>query len=182
METVQTNRGRSNNREKLTLETTGVTSEHVPQATDDTEAIQPIKHKDINEALFDQEDINEVLPENESLPDNEAIPEDKDTGEDIEDKDGIPNKLSHPITLTPSTQIVYGMYWMGKNWKWYYRYRFASVIHHASIQVSLKKGLSQFKEMGEKAVSKELLQLHMKITFRTLTTGDLTDRDKYKPL
>jgi hypothetical protein len=32
-------------------------------------------------------------------------------------------------------------------------------------QYSLKKGLKKFKKVGEKAVSKELLQLHMRDTF-----------------
>ena len=35
---------------RATLETTGVTTDHdVPQATDNAEETQPIKHKDVNE-------------------------------------------------------------------------------------------------------------------------------------
>jgi hypothetical protein len=37
--------------------------------------------------------------------------------------------------------------------------------HHAMTQYSLKRGLKKFKEKGEAAVTKELLQLHMKDTF-----------------
>jgi hypothetical protein len=34
-------------------------------------------------------------------------------------------------------------------------------VHHSMTQYSLKKGLNKFKNIGEEAVSKELLQLHM---------------------
>ena len=74
------------------------------------------------------------------------------------------------------------MYRPRKRRKRDYSYGFASVMHHEMIQVSLKRGLKQFKERGKKAVSKELLQLHTNITFRTLKAGDLTDREKYKAL
>ena len=63
-----------------------------------------------------------------------------------------------------------------KNRKRDYSYHFASVMHHVMTQVYLKRGLNQFKEKGEKAVSKDLLQLHTKITTRPLTEGDLTNR------
>ena len=126
--------------------------------------------------LPDQEDIDEALPE------NEALPEDKYDRGEIEDEDEIPNEVYHTITLTPSTQELYGMDRLIKNRNQDYIYRFASVMHHEMIQVSLKRGLKQFKERGKKAVSKELLQLHTNITFRTLKAGDLTDREKYKAL
>ena len=48
------------------------------------------------------------------LPENEALPENKDFRGDIKDKYEIPNEVSHPITLTPSTQVVYGMDHMKK--------------------------------------------------------------------
>ena len=40
--------------------------EHVTQATDDAEEIQPSKH----------ENINKALPEDEELPEDEDLPED----------------------------------------------------------------------------------------------------------
>ena len=49
-------------------------------------------------------------------------------------------------------------------------------------QVSLNWGIKKFKEKVEKAVSKELLQLHPKSTFIPLTAGDLRDKEKYKAL
>ena len=50
--------------------------------------------------------------------------------EEIEDKDEIPeDELSHPSTLTPSSQDVYGMDGLRNNRKREYSYRFASVMH-----------------------------------------------------
>ena len=51
-------------------------------------------------------------------------------------------------------------------------------MHHAMTQVSTTIGLKKFKENGENAVSKELLQLHTKSTFIPLKEGDLTDIKK----
>ena len=51
-------------------------------------------------------------------------------------------------------------------------------MHHAMTQVSTTIGLKKFKENGENAVSKELLQLHTKSTFIPLKAGDLTDIKK----
>ena len=65
--------------ERATLETSLVTAEHdIPQATDNAEETQPIKHEDVDEALPEQEDINEALPDIEALPENEALPDNKD--------------------------------------------------------------------------------------------------------
>ena len=49
-------------------------------------------------------------------------------------------------------------------------------------QVSLKRDIKQFKEDVEKAVSKKLLQLHMKSTFRPLKAGNITYREEDKAL
>ena len=49
-------------------------------------------------------------------------------------------------------------------------------------QVSLKIGLNQFKEKGENTFSKELIQLHMNITFIPFKAGDLNDREKEEAL
>ena len=120
-----------------------MTAEHdVPQDTDNVEKPQPII----------QEDINEVLPENEALPENEVLPENKDDRGGIKNEDEIPNELSHPITLIPSTKAVYGMERLINNRKRNYSYQFPSVMHHAMTQVSLKRGTNKFKENGEKAL------------------------------
>ena len=51
-------------------------------------------------------------------------------------------------------------------------------MHHTMTHVSLKRGLKKTKEKVEKAISKELLQLHMKSTFRLLMAGDLSNKEK----
>jgi hypothetical protein len=45
-------------------------------------------------------------------------------------------------------------------------------------QYSLKKGLKKFKEVGEEAVSKELLQLHMRDTFKPQNAEELSTNQK----
>jgi hypothetical protein len=45
-------------------------------------------------------------------------------------------------------------------------------------QYSLKKGLKKFKEVGEEAVSKELLQLHMRDTFKPQDAEVLSTNQK----
>ena len=74
------------------------------------------------------------------------------------------------------------MFQLRKNRKWDYRYRLSSVMHHVMIQVSLKRNTKKLKEKGEKAVSKELLQIHMKITLRPLKAGGTTYREKDEDL
>ena len=71
---------------------------------------------------------------------------------------------------------------MRKNRMQDYSYRFTSVLHYAMTQVSLNRGLNQFKENGEKAVSKDLLQIYMKIIFIPLTAGGIPDIKKYEAL
>jgi hypothetical protein len=51
-------------------------------------------------------------------------------------------------------------------------------MHHAMTQYSLKKGLKKFKEVGEEAVSKELLQLHMRDTFKPQDSEELSTNQK----
>ena len=50
------------------------------------------------------------------------------------------------------------------------------------MQASLKWGLKRFKDKGEKAVYKELLQLSTKSTFRPLLAGELIYKEKYAAL
>jgi hypothetical protein len=59
---------------------------------------------------------------------------------------------------TPSVQRVYGIRpRKGRP----FSHLHATVMNHAMMQYSLKKGLKKFKKVGEEAVSKELLQQHM---------------------
>ena len=44
-----------------------------------------------------------------------------------------------------------------KNRKQDYIYLFASVMHHVMTQVSLKRGITQFKEKGDNSIPKELI-------------------------
>jgi hypothetical protein len=46
------------------------------------------------------------------------------------------------------------------------------------MQYSSKKGLKKFKKVGEYAVSKKLLQLHMWDTFKTQRVNDLSSDQK----
>jgi hypothetical protein len=54
----------------------------------------------------------------------------------------------------------------------------ATVMHHAMTQYSLKKGIKKFKKVGEAAVSKDLLQLHMRETFTPKNTKELSSEQK----
>ena len=56
------------------METTGVTAEYVPQATDDAEAIQLVKHEHIDEALLDNQALSENKGGGERLRKNMYYP------------------------------------------------------------------------------------------------------------
>jgi hypothetical protein len=58
----------------------------------------------------------------------------------------------------------------------------ANIVHHAMTKYSLNKGLRKFQKEGEKAVEKELEQLHMKETFAPVNEGDLTEKQKKSDL
>jgi hypothetical protein len=45
-------------------------------------------------------------------------------------------------------------------------------------QYSFKKGLKKFQDKAEDAVSKELMQLHMKDTFAPQDATELTEKQK----
>jgi hypothetical protein len=52
-------------------------------------------------------------------------------------------------------------------------------MHHAMTQYSLKKGLKKFNEVGEEALSKELLRLHIRDTLKPQNAEELgTDQKK----
>jgi hypothetical protein len=82
----------------------------------------------------------------------------------------------NPVTWTLTIQRVHGLHpRKGRE----YSHLHANIMHHAMTQYSLKKGLKKFKEVGEEAVSKELLQLHMRDTFKPQNADELsTDQKK----
>jgi hypothetical protein len=77
----------------------------------------------------------------------------------------------NPDTLTPSIQGVHGLRPRKAR---QYSHLHATIMHHDMTQYSLKKGLKMFKEVGEEAVSKELLQLHMRDTFKPQRAEELS--------
>jgi hypothetical protein len=83
--------------------------------------------------------------------------------EDDEPEEEIPDdEVYHPDTMSPSVQSTYGL--RPKRARDYIHLH-ANIVHHAMNQYSLNRGLRKFREKGEKAVEKELGQLHMKETF-----------------
>jgi hypothetical protein len=81
----------------------------------------------------------------------------------------------NPDTWTPSVQRVHGIRpRKGRT----FSHLHAMVMHHAMTQYSLKKGLKNFKEVGEEAVPKELLQLHMRDTFKPQNVKVLSSEQK----
>ena len=57
-------------------------------------------------------------------------------------------------------------------------YEDATLIHYATTQVSIKRGLKQWGKRAVKAVLKELDQFHTKKTFRLLYPSDIMEQDK----
>ena len=112
------------------------------------------------------------VSKNTEATDLQDIEKDQPRTEPLSAKGKVPDSIS----LIPSTQTVYRMDCLRRNHKRYYSYSFSAVMHHAMTQVSLKRGLNKFKEKGEKAISKDLIQLHMNSTFQPLTTGDLSNK------
>jgi hypothetical protein len=93
---------------------------------------------------------------NQPIEDDDSDEEDK-FHEEIADED-----IYHPDTMTPSVQRTYGMRPRKPR---DYSHRHTMVIHHAITQYSVKSGSKNFKEKGENAISKELMQLHLRNTF-----------------
>jgi hypothetical protein len=77
--------------------------------------------------------------------------------------------------MTPSVQSTYGI--RPKRAR-DYSHLHANVVHRAMTQYSLNRGLRKFREKGEKAVEKELGQLHMKETFSPVQVKDLSPVQK----
>jgi hypothetical protein len=131
----------------------------------------------------DIEGMPEGMPDGTSAGDVEGMPtpsprrdEDSSDDEDDDDADEIPDdEVYHPDSMTPSVQRVYGLRpRRGRD----YIHLQATIAHHAMTQYSLKKGLKKFQGKAEDAVSKELMQLHMKDTFAPQDATELTEKQK----
>jgi hypothetical protein len=107
----------------------------------------------------------------DGVPSNKAS-DDPDSSDD-KDNDDIPRpQVYHPDTWTPSQQRVHGLRPKKER---DYSHLHANIVHHAMTQYSLKKGFKKFPKKAEAAVTKELLQLHMKETFAPMNGAKLTD-------
>jgi hypothetical protein len=114
--------------------------------------------------MMDHEDSPTSQSENDStgvIADASDIG-DKDEDEDEKETDISDSEVYHPKSMTPSIHRVYGL---RANHARDYSHLHANVFHHAMTHYSLKRGLKKFKVKAEEAVSKELMQLHMKDTF-----------------
>jgi hypothetical protein len=81
----------------------------------------------------------------------------------------------NPDTWTPSVQQVHGLPpRRGRE----YIHLYATVMHHAMTQNSLKRVIKKFKKVGEASVSKELLQLHMREMFTPQNAKELSSEQK----
>jgi hypothetical protein len=89
--------------------------------------------------------------------------------EDVEEEPDV--EPYNPDTWTPSVQRVHGLCpRKGRE----YSHLHSTVVHYAMMQNSLKKGIKKFKKVGEAAISKELLQLHMRETFAPQNAKELS--------
>jgi hypothetical protein len=98
--------------------------------------------------------------------------DDPDSSDD-EDDDDIPRpQVYNPDTWTLSQKRIHGLLPRKER---DYSHLHANIVHHAMMQYSLKKGFKKFPKKAEAAVTKELLQLHMKDTFTPMNGEKLTD-------
>jgi hypothetical protein len=129
--------------------------------------------------MMDHEDSSTSQPENDNtgvIEDaSDSGDEDKDEDEDEDETEISESEVYHTESMTPSIQIVYGL---RPNRARDYNHLHAKVVHHAMTQYSLKWGLKKFKVKAEEAVSKELMQLHMKDTFEPQEVKTLTGDQK----
>jgi hypothetical protein len=94
-------------------------------------------------------------------PLQQGTDDDSSDDESDDDKDNI-NTPYNPDSWTPSVQRVHGLCpRKGRD----HIHIHANIVHYSMTQYSLKKGLKKFKGKADEAVSKELMQLHLKETF-----------------
>ena len=158
------------------VEITGVQpNEHVEDES--TEVIQET-HID-NEAELEDDETNAVTEDDANISDEDSIISEIDEDDDDVMDDGAieikEDDVSHPTSLTPSVQRVYGL---RPHKKRHYSYVHQALTHIILTQYSLKQGLAKFQERGEEAVRKELQQLHDKGTFIPISKEELTQEQR----
>jgi hypothetical protein len=119
-------------------------------------------------------EITGVFPDNEQASTNDNQPSeaaseepdgesDRDDNTEIEFHEEITDvDVYHPNTMMPLVQRTYGL---GPIKPHDYSYGHTVVIHPAMTQYSVKSGLKMFKEKVENTILKELMQLHLRVTF-----------------
>jgi hypothetical protein len=179
--------------------TPGVTAEDgvIPGVTAEDEENTDVTHHEITGVA--PEGIRTETSGNErtTTPDNNPPPlgpsgTEYDSGDDDDDASAnngvetshneIPeDQVYHPDSMTPSIQRVHGLR-PRKPRDYSHMHSHATIMHHAMTQYSLKKGLKKFHKVGEASVSKELEQLHMRETFTSQHSNDISDIQKQKAL
>jgi hypothetical protein len=124
----------------------------------------PLQPANADEDSDDEDDETKGTNTHEDTDDDDA------GGREIPDDD-----VYHPDTMTPSVQSTYGLRPRRAR---DYSHLHANIVHHAMTKYSLNRGLRKFKVKGEKAVEKELEQLHLKETFAPVEVKDLTPTQK----
>jgi hypothetical protein len=158
--------------EPIGNESTGVLAEST-----DTTGVQEYESPGVS----NDDDITEAPNEtaDDATGERENTDEEPNAASDMsnEEEDEVePNVAPYnPYTWTPSIQRVHGLQPRKSR---QYSHLHATIIHHAMTQYSLKKGLKKFKEVGKEAVSKELLQLHMRDKFKPQDAEELSTNQK----
>jgi hypothetical protein len=153
-------------------ESTGVSQEPignkstgVPAKSTEITGVQEYESPGVSSDRDSTEAPNETA--DDTTGERENTNEDPDAASDMsneEEDEAEPNVAPYnPDTWTPSIQRVHGL-----------RPRKARQYK----QYSLKKGLKKFKEVGEEAVSKEFLQLHMRDTIKPHNAEELSTNQK----
>jgi hypothetical protein len=108
-------------------------------------------------------------------PPLKQVRDDDSSDDESGDDEYNSNTPYNPYSWTPSVQRVHGLRpKKGRD----YSHLHANIVHYAMTQYSLNKGLKKFRVKVKGAVSKELMQLHLKDTFIPKDEGELTEAQK----
>jgi hypothetical protein len=155
----------------------GNESTGVPVESTNTTGVQDYESPGVPSGEDRIEAPNETA--DDATGERENTDEEPDAASDVsnEDEDDVEPNVApcNPETWTPSIQRVHGLRPRKAR---QYSHIHATIMHHAMTQYSLKKGLKKFKEVGEEAVSKELLQLHTTDTFKRQNAEELSTNQK----
>ena len=109
---------------------------------------------------------------------NKSSDEDTNDGEEGDADDGDAEEVYQANPTLPMKHLRYNL---RKNRTRDYRYRHqhqATIIHYAITQLSLLRGLQKHTQKGERAVVKELKQLHRRRTFRPMHYHKMSEDEK----